>query len=221
MTARQIENQIKTILTTHLAGPSAGLGRLVPPAISQGKLYEAYVVAKIVENLTVENGYQLLLVGGQKFYLKSAGGPINPAYPRIQLNQNGACVAELWTDVEFLSLSYCIRNFGQVTKGDYHELYVLVVEVGTTGRPRPEDVWLGVECKNTGYEKTLLKQILGIRRELSLLQTPAPTRFPKWPRKMVPASPPSCLVVYSTDSSVTEYAAPGAIFGIDFFYEPM
>ena len=221
MTARQIKNQIKKILATHLGGPSVALGRLAPPAISEGKLYEAYVVARIVENLTVQNGYQLALVGGQKLYLKSAGGPINPAYPRIQLNQNGTCVAELWTDVEFLSLSCCLRNLGQITKGDYHELDVLVVEVGTTGRPRPESIWLGVECKNTGYEKALLKQILGIRRELSLLRPPAPTRFAKWPRTVVPADPPSCLVVYSTDNSVTEYAAPGAVFGIDFFYEPM
>jgi hypothetical protein len=221
MTAAQIKKEIKSVLYNHLAGPSAVLAKLVPSSVPEGKLYEAFILARIVENLALQDGYELRLVGGDKIYLKTGGGPINPAYPRIQIHANGTCVAELWTDIEFLALSRWRRNFGQITKGDYHELDILVVEAGTTGMPTPDKIWLGVECKHTSYEKSLLKQILGIRRELSLLQPPVATRFPKWPRVAVPADPPSCLVVYSTDSSVTEYAAPGDVFGIDFFYQPM
>ena len=221
MSKSQIKKQIKSIFETHLGGPSAALGKLVPPKVSEGKLYEAFVLSKIVENLRLQNGYELTLIGGDKVYLKSAPGPINTAYPRIQLKENGACVAELWTDIEFLSLSRSMRDYGPITKGDYHELDILVVKEGTTGRPKPDEIWLGVECKNTGYEKGLLKQILGIRRELSFLQPPTVTRFAKWPRTTVPAAPPSGLVVYSTDSSVGEYGAPGEAFGIDFFYQPM
>jgi len=76
-----------------------------------------------------------------------------------------------------------------------------------------------VECKNTGYTKDLLKSILGIRRELSLLRDDQRTRFSKWPRRLVPADPPSCLLVYSTDSAVLDYASPGEVFGIDFVHE--
>jgi hypothetical protein len=30
---------------------------------------------------------------------------------------------------------------------------------------------------------------------------------------------PSCIAVYSTDPTVLNYASPGKMFGIDFFYE--
>jgi hypothetical protein len=85
--------------------------------------------------------------------LKSAPGPINRSYPRIELRRSGVCVAELWTDVEFLSLSHASRRSGTLTKGDYHELDLIIVEPGQQGRPRHDSVWLGVECKNTGYQR--------------------------------------------------------------------
>jgi hypothetical protein len=104
-------------------------------------------------------------------------------------------------------------------RGDFHELDIVVVDPGISGRPTHKNIWLGVECKNTGYTKDLLKSILGIRRELSLLAGNQRTHFSKWPRSSVPADPPSCLVVYSTDPAVLHYASPGEIFGIDFVHE--
>ena len=95
------------------------------------------------------------------------------------------------------------------------------MEPGQQGRPRHDSVWLGVECKNTGYQKGLLKEILGIRRELSLLSDNRSTKFSSWPRSLVPADPASCLLVYSTDADVMDYSAPGTVFGIDFVYESM
>jgi hypothetical protein len=105
--------------------------------------------------------------------------------------------------------------------GDYHELDLAITDSGVSGRPSHSQIWLGVECKNTGYTKGLLKEILGIRRELSLLQNDRPTRFNSWPRTSVPAEPPSCLLVYSTDAAVNNYSSPGSVFGIDFYHEPI
>jgi hypothetical protein len=87
--------------------------------------------------------------------------------------------------------------------------------------PSAHTIWLGVECKNTGYTKNLLKEILGIRRELSLLKSSRSTRFSNWPRSSVPAEPLSCLMVYSTDQAVSGYSGPGGVFGIDFVHEPV
>jgi hypothetical protein len=87
--------------------------------------------------------------------------------------------------------------------------------------PRCDAIWLGVERKNTGYQKGLLKEILGIRRELSFVTDDRSTNFKVWLRAQVPADPASCLLVYSTDAAVSEYAAPGQMFGIDFIHEPM
>jgi hypothetical protein len=189
--------------------------------VSAGKLYEAYVLSRVVERLALDEGYSLTLVGGTKIQLKSSPGPINRSYPRIELRRSGNCLAELWTDVEFLSLSYCTGGATILTRGDFHELDILIVNAGVSGRPRYDDLWLGIECKNTGYEKGLLKEILGIRRELSLLSGPNSTRFRVWPRITVPADPASCLLVYSTDKDVADYAAPGRVFGIDFVPDPM
>jgi hypothetical protein len=221
VTRGQIQKQLERIFKQHLGVNSGVTQGLVPATATPGKLYEAHVLSRVVEHLVVDEGYSLTLVGSSKIQLKSSPGPINRSYPRIEPRRLGACVAELWTDVEFLALSHCSQLGASPTKGCYHELDIIIVDPGLSGRPRCETIWLGVECKNTGYQKGLLKEILGVRRELSLLQPGQSTKFSAWPRSLVPASPASCLVVYSTDANVVAYSAPGTFFGIDFVYEPM
>jgi hypothetical protein len=218
MTRTEIQQELRSIFGVYLGASATVTQGLVPESVSQGKLYEAYVLAQVVQHLAMDEGFSLTLVGGTKIKLKSSPGPINRNYPRIELRRSGLLVAELWTDVEFLTLSYALRGSGPVTKGDYHESDILIVEAGVSGRPAHDRIWLGVECKNTGYEKGLLKEILGIRRELSLLQPGQTTKFVNWPRSTVPAMPPVCLVVYSTDINVGEYGAPGGVYGIDFIH---
>jgi hypothetical protein len=93
-----------------------------------------------------------------------------------------------------------------------------MVPPGSKGRPRPAELLLAVECKATTYEKSLLREILGVRRELSLLTDSTPTSFTAWPRSDVPARPASCLLVYSTDSTVNQWQPAGDAFGIDFIH---
>ena len=221
MTRNQIQKQLRKIFKDHLGVSPTTTQQLVPPQVVGGKLYEAYVLSLVVERLALQEGLSLKLIGGTKIKLKSAPGPINRNYPRIELWREGYLRAELWTDVEFVTLSCSQRGGMVLTKGDYHELDILIVDVGVSGRPRHDQLWMGIECKNTGYEKGLLKEILGIRRELSLLQGPQSTRFQNWPRSTVPAAPSSCLLVYSSDPNVVDYAAPGEVFGIDFVYAPI
>lgn len=221
MTRAQIQQQLEQIFQRHLGIAPAVTQALVPATVSAGKLYEAHVLSRVVERLVVDEGYSLTLVGGTKIQFKSSPGPINRNYPRIELRNGSACLAELWTDVEFLSLSYCKSSGASLTKGSYHELDLVIVPSGLSGRPRYDAVWLGVECKNTGYQKGFLKEILGIRRELSFVTDDQATNFNVWPRTRVPADPASCLMVYSTDAKVNDYAAPGQMFGIDFIHEPM
>jgi hypothetical protein len=192
---------------------------ILPRSLTSGKLYEAYVLALVSRELVNSEGYQLRLVNSEFLPLQSTPLPIDRRRPRVELHTAAGCVAEMWTDVEFLSLSYSSRRSGPPERGEYHELDIAVVDLGLNGRPPHDSIWLGVECKNTGYHKGLLKEILGIRRELSLLQDPQRTKFRKWPRDSVPAKPASCLVVYSTDAGVLQYARPGEVFGIDFRHE--
>lgn len=194
---------------------------LLSPMMTRGKLYEAFILARVAQQLVTQEGMELTLSNGNRIALKSSPGPINRQFPRIDARKCGTTVAELWTDVEFLSWSYWMGARTRLpTRGEYHELDIIVVDPEIVGRPSPDDIWLGVECKNTGYGKNLLREILGIRRELSLLTgLEEHTRFTRWPRSRLEVHPPACLAVFCADRSVNEYAAPGETFGIDFFHE--
>ncbi len=196
-------------------------GSLLPSALTTGKVYEAWVLCEVLRRLHLHEGYTVTLRRSTKITLKSSPGPINASVPCFVLTRAGAAAIEIWTDVEFLALSQARKRGGQpLTRGDYHELDILAVPAGTTGRPAHTSVLIGVECKHTGYTKDLLRSILGVRRELSLLRSSLPTGFITWPRPSVPAYPASCLLVYSTDPRVPTFADPGVVFGIDFVHYP-
>lgn len=219
MTGAEVMGRITELFRRYMTAPQRASFDILPAALTSGKLYEAYVLALVSRELVTAEGYELRLVNDEFLRLQSSPAPINRQRPRVELRLSGRCVAEMWTDIQFLALSYAMSSGRPPERGDHHELDIAVVEPALDGRPQHDKIWLAVECKNTEYHKGLLKEILGIRRELSLLQEPQPTRFRKWPREKVPASPPSCLVVYSTDPAVLEYARPGEVFGIDFQHE--
>ncbi len=223
MTAAEVRRRITDLFQTYLSTSRSVASSLLPASVTAGKLYEAYVLALVSRELVANEGVTLRLVRSNALTLKSAPGPINRQFPCIEILRAGSCIAEMWTDVEFVSLSYSITAGGSrpAERGEFHELDIAVVDPGLTGRPAHSSVWLAVECKNTGYHKALLKEILGVRRELSLLQDPQATHFLRWPRSTVPANPPSCLVVYASDPRVIEYARPGEVFGIDFYHEEL
>ena len=224
MNKQKAKRKIEAVLRKFVAASSrSAYSSVIPAAMTAGKLYEAHVLSRLIEALATHEGYAVRLINSTFLPLKSAPGPINRSYAYFELRRSGTLRAEIWTDVEFLSLSCDKRGMRySPDRGDYHELDNIVSSAGLFGRPRHSDIWLGVECKNTAtYGKNLLKEILGIRRELSLLTNEQATRFTSWPRRTVPADPPSCLMVYTTDSSVASYSGPGETFGIDFVYEPI
>lgn len=201
---------------------TGAIGSIIPPKANAGKLYEVIVLADLIERLTVQEGLNLAFVGGAKLYLRTSGGPIDPSYPHIEISRSGTLVARLFTDIEFLTLS--ATRAGKTSPlyyGDCHEVDLIIVDVGTTGYPTPDEIWLAVECKHTIYQKSLLRESLGVRRELSYLAEDQSTAFNNWPRATVPAFPPSCLMVCCSQLSVLDYATPGPTFGIDFEYIPV
>jgi len=216
-----VKSKVTRALRKGIKGAKADIEGLVPKAFTAGKLYEAYVLALICQKLRNVEGCGLTLIGSTKVALKSSPGPINTSYPHIKVERNGQHFANIWTDVEFTSLSAVHSGKSPLTLGDYHEIDIAVVAPSASSRPHPNEVFLAVECKNTGYQKSLLRETLGVRRELSMLQDPHPTAFTTWPSAVVPAVPPSCIAVYSSDPAVLSYAGPGSFFGISFYHEPL
>lgn len=222
MSLADAKKKIESILGTYSVSGTPAIG-LVPSKLTSGKVYEFWVLCEVLERMSADEGYSVALMHSTKVVLKSAPGPINRKYPYFRLQHRSKPDLEVWTDVEFMSLS-SQRPYPKpvaTDPGDYHELDIVVVPAGSTGRPLYSDVRIGVECKNTGYTKELLRAMLGVRRELSLLAHDEPTGFDTWPRDAVPANPSSCVLVYSTDAAVANYASPGKTFGIDFVSFPI
>ena len=221
MNKATLKAKVTSALRKGIKGSKSSLPGLLPHKFTAGKIYEAYVLGLICQNLRTHENFTCTLVGGTKLTLKASPGPINFAYPHIRVTNAGTHVANIWTDIEFTALSAVKQGKSILTHGEYHELDIAIVAPNCQARPRPNEVFLAVECKNTGYQKRLLREILGVRRELSFLRPCMRTIFTRWPRAVVPADPPSCIVVYSTDPGVVGYQAPGAIFGIDFFHQSL
>lgn len=221
MNKAALKAKITKALRKGIRATKSDIVNLLPTAFTAGKLYEAYALALICQNLKSKEGCKLILIGSTNITLKSSPGPINAAYPHIRAEKNGSHFANIWTDIEFVGLSAFHSGKAPLTLGDYHEMDVAVVSPGAAGRPAPHEIYLAAECKNTGYQKSLLRETLGVRRELSMLTAPQGTSFTSWPRSTVPANPPSCIIVFSTDPAVLNYAGPGAFFGIDFYHEPV
>lgn len=103
MTRDEIYRQLERAFRQYCGVQPSVTRSLVPETLLAGKLYEAHVLSLVVQKLKTCEGYTLILAGGSELQLKSAPGPINRSYPRIELRRSDKCVAELWTDVEFLS----------------------------------------------------------------------------------------------------------------------
>lgn len=194
---------------------------LLPPAITEGKMYEAWVLASVLENLNAREGFRFSLVGGPKLVLKGSHGPINRSYPHFVGRSQDRAI-EVWTDVEFATLGHSMRHPGSKPGvGDKHELDIVVVPLGTDGYPRHFDILWGIECKHTSFQKAMARAMFGVRRELSFLRDDQPTYFANWPKSRVPAVPASVLTAYSTDRKIERYREAGRSFGIGFRHLPL
>jgi hypothetical protein len=225
MTAEEAKKRIADLFRRLAGARKNQTASLLASTITAGKLYEAWVLANVIKNLVQKEGFSVQFIGGTKLKLKSSPGPINKSFPHFELARGGTVVACIWTDVEFTSLSRWKRAAtGAASPGDFHELDIVITEKSAVDRPTPDQIWLGVECKNREKStKGMLREILGVRRELSYLNSPSlKTHFNIWPMPHVPADPASCLMFFSVDRSPTvEWRTPSQHFGIVFEYLPI
>jgi hypothetical protein len=217
MTAAEMKARIDKVIGSYQQKAGLTSTSVLSQKAKIGKVYEALALCEVLKNLSAE-GFEVVFVGGSVLTLKAAPGPINREYPYFEATRrHDGLRLEVWTDVEFLSLSHETDGGGPQTRGDFHELDILVTFAGIEGRPQFKDVAIAVECKAARFTKGILREVLGVRRELSVLpRIPISTLFSAWPAADVNASPPSCLVVYCMDPRVREFARPGDTFSINF-----
>lgn len=172
----------------------------------KGKIYEASVLAQLCTTLHVDDGLNLRLVKGTKLVLKQKGGEMRPQDPRIEVydSSNVKKIGEIWTDIEFLTLSYNRRggSTSSLANADYHELDIAFVGVYTDilpFKPAHTQILLGAECKCMQINKNMVRALIGLRRELSYVDdlgwSRAKVSFKKWP--VGHSDPSSALLLYT------------------------
>ena len=196
-------------------------GKNICPSLVQagkGKVYELYCLARTVELLDNQYGVSVRLQGGRAgttVDFKSSPGAIDR-------NRSHFVVyglepeLELHTDIEVTTLSSSL----QCSTGDlsaYHEIDLVLVNGAQTGRrPRNDQIVLGVECKaQANFRKDVVRQVLGVRRELSFYRRPLLPRGMPW---FINADPPSEYWLAFVDPKGMLYQAGPSEFGIEFLH---
>lgn len=183
--------------------------------LGQGKLYEMYVLSELLIDLR-RRGF-FLRFSGQTLKFKQAAGKIKLADPHFRLTAPNQTDLRLFVDIEFLTLGKLLSNTSDLS--DRHELDIALVDA-TPDYPSPHNILLAVECKSTAnFGKSILKEALGIRRELSLLQPNVPSRLTRLGGSRsvsVPAVPASEFWLAYVDAAGTNYSQSPSAFGIDF-----
>ena len=184
-------------------------------ALDQGKLYELYVLSELLIDLR-RRGFRLWF-SGQTLKFKQAAGKIKVADPHFRLTAPDRASLWLFVDIEFHTLGKLISNTTDLS--DRHELDIVLVDA-TPDYPDPRNILLAVECKSAAhFRKSIVKEALGIRRELSLLACDVHSRLTRHSgcRPIsVPANPASEFWLAYVHAVGTSYAQSPGAFGIDF-----
>lgn len=75
MNAREIKKRIENAIRRHANATTTRAYSLVPQSLTAGKLYEAYVLSLVLERLSRDEGFRIILVNSNMVRLKSARGP--------------------------------------------------------------------------------------------------------------------------------------------------
>ena len=189
-----------------------------------------YVLAQLVKDLK-SWGCELKFTG-TSIRFKQAPGKLKIGEPHFLVKPATAgklpiekTPFRLFVDIEFLTLGYDLRRKGNANEDSdrsaIHELDLALVNCRSDGNPTHEQIVLAVECKsNAKIKKNLVREALGLRRELSMLLRPSNKSLLSYlldPRfeKEVPAHPASEFWLAFVDPEGMEYKQSPNEFGID------
>lgn len=181
-----------------------------PVDTTKGRMYELVVLSHLIDHLT-KRGFRFRFVG-KVLELKEKPSQIKPtdAYFEGTHRQTGQKI-KVYTDVEVRGLS-CANDLSA-----YHEVDIVVVDPSVVGRPKCDQIYLGVECKSGAFGKSIIKEALGVKRELSLLTGSRISALSKISRGSVtvPSRPAIEFWLAHFDPKGYQYRNGPAFFGID------
>ena len=185
---------------------------------SEGKVYELYCLGKTIDYLTSFPGVSARYVGNKSIDFKRGPGLIDTSKSYFIVSWNGREL-ELHTNIEVKTLSF-VHGRGVAGKSSHHEIdLVLLLDPVNGERPSYKKVVLGIECKAHGtFEKGFVRQVLGMRRELSFYEDfplPSLLTFLGIPSK-VRARPPSEFWLAFPNPEGKSYESGPNVFGVKF-----
>ena len=193
-------------------------------ALKDGKLYELFVLSEIVKDLSSRSftlRFVPSLAAPKTLKFKASPGMIKTSDAHFEVTAHWSSIVDfrLFVNVEFDTLGHHHTSSGW-DNSRRHELDILLT-TATGGYPAYDEIALGVECKAVAkFGKDLLKEALGVRREMALYsghkQNSTLTLAGGNPPKLVAADPPSEFVVAYIDPKGSNYKLSPAVFGIEF-----
>lgn len=226
-TSSAMKAKLRDAFRHHLGVDRLTASQLLTSAKLQDKAYELAALIEVLARLKAfRPALTFILEQGTSLVFRAKGGPIQRTqWPYIRIDDGHHVVGELWVDIECLAISAgpTAKALTGYLYGKCHELDIVLVRPGTDGRPLPEEIFLGVEAKHREFSKALLKELLGVRREMTMRQGgehhPAPYWFIWWAAAL-PANPPSGLIAFCSSNTILKYQAPAAFWGIKMEYLP-
>jgi hypothetical protein len=207
------EAQIKSLFAKYKGAYSGADAQLVK-ALTDGKLYELFVLADVVEALD-QRGCRLSFVGSTLKF-KAGPGMLKTSDPHFEVQTPRGRLLWLFVDIEFDTLGH--KTTAASDDSRRHEIDIVVVDANT-GYPTHDQIYLGVECKAVAnFGKDLVKEALGVRRELSFfVQAPQTSALSLLGAGAVhvKADPPSEFWLAFIDPKGLNYSQSPAAFGIE------
>ncbi|MEO7690844.1 MAG: hypothetical protein ABIS51_16300 [Sphingomonas sp.] len=227
-TSTAMKKKLRNAFRNHLGVDRLTAEQLLASATLQEKAYELNALIEVMARLkAMRSSLSFTLMHGSSLVFRAKGGPIDRAkWPYIRIDDYRGTVGELWVDIECLAISAgpaAKALTGQIY-GKCHELDIVLVVPGTDQRPLPDEVFLGVEAKHRAFNKALLKELLGVRREMTMRAGQSRTRSARqwfiWWALALPAQPPSGLVAFCSSDTIDIYRDPADFWGINMEYLP-
>lgn len=222
--ASKAESKIKKFFKNHYST----IKRKIFLPKDEGKVYEIYCVTKLLDWLESRYDVTIQYCGKGKMKFKAGGGPINRKYPYFKIIDNCTHnVAELHTDIEVMTLGSHIYTGQKRDLSFMHEVDIVLIKAGVKcgDMPTHKQLLLGIECKASAkLRKSVFREVLGIRRELSFLHPSSVAKIDKIfklrntaksNKSCVPARPKSLYWLYTIDSNSRRYIISPQQFGIE------
>lgn len=220
-TSEDMKKRLRRAFRNHLGVDRLTASQLLTSAKLQDKAYELAALIEVMAQLkSFRPNLTFTLIHGTSVVFRAKGGPIERTqWPYIQIDDGAQTVGELWVDIECLAIS--AGNSAKALRGylygSCHELDIVLVYPNTDGRPLPHEILLGVEAKHREFNKALLKELLGVRREMTMRSSPnsyKPDTWFVWWATELPAWPASGLVAFCSSATVNNYSDPADFWGI-------